>query len=325
MVSFGSQGEAALMGGMASRGPHRHRHGQRKLWNFNLLSNGANNKGSSMAGDGTGDGAPGIILHDKGRRAMDRVFNFSTCSDFDAQRAHEALNIYLPFPEGRHGHLYAEEPHVLRFAQAIQEYLKKAQYKKKACLGLDLAYVTIVSLFLHRRDETCLKAVACLLLVKSGLSADGMLYPLTPVEAVYTPEPRQKCTERYIESSCDRRFFEGVQGANTTIIGGGIVRSGFSSIDDESCWILWPPSSSRRGIIEQGCPPVDLSPFQIDGGADEVEEAAEIGYNTPKAMVSVARQFARCQPVLGLMWVRHPEHGLVRRSARIAARTTCKP
>ena len=37
---------------------------------------------------------------------MDRVFNFSTCSDFDAQRAHEALNTYA-FPRRMNKGIYA--------------------------------------------------------------------------------------------------------------------------------------------------------------------------------------------------------------------------
>ena len=39
-----------------------------------------------------------------------------------------------------------------------------------------------------------------------------------------------------------------------------------------------------------------------------------------KAAVEIPRQSAWRRPVFGSMWVRHPEHGLVRRSARIAAR-----
>ena len=95
-------------------------------------------------------------------------------------------------------------------------------------------------------------------------------------------------------------------------------------VDNESGWIPLTPPRLGGGIVGPGCPPVDSGLFQVDGGADEVEEVAEVGDNTPKAVVSVSCQSAHCQPVLGSMWVRHPEHGLVRRSARIAARNTGK-
>jgi hypothetical protein len=186
-----------------------------------------------------------------------------------------------------------------------------------------------------------------------GITVGPGCSPWTPGSPVYnTPSPRRQqmvCTERYIESSCDRRFF-GAQNVNTAVIGGGIVRPGCPPIiwrqqqgenwreltptpsnqkdlDDESCWIPLTPPRLGGGIVGTGFPPVELSPFHVDGGADEVEEVeqvADVGYNTPKAVVSVSRQSTRCQPMLGSMWVRHPEHGLVRRSARIAARITCK-
>ena len=49
-----------------------------------------------------------------------------------------------------------------------------------------------------------------------------------------------------------------------------------------------------------------------EAGADEAE--------ADKAAVVVSRESAWRRPVFGSMWVRHAEHGLVRRSARIAAR-----
>jgi hypothetical protein len=49
-----------------------------------------------------------------------------------------------------------------------------------------------------------------------------------------------------------------------------------------------------------------------EAGADEAE--------TDKAAVVVSRESAWRRPVFGSMWVRHAEHGLVRSSARIAAR-----
>ncbi|KAL3794514.1 hypothetical protein ACHAW5_001324 [Stephanodiscus triporus] len=286
--------------------------------NFNLLSNGANNKGSSMAGGWDWRWSP------PGSSCTKEDMGIYT---FESRRAEVmAVGFKSSLPPHKKGG--GATKRLLRFAQAIQEYLKKAQYKKESMFGIGFSIRHYRFTFSTPARRNLFESRGLPTPRQIGIiGGPGCYTPLTPVEAVYSPEPRQKwvCTERYIESSCDRRFFDGVQGANTTIIGGGIVRSGFSSIDDESCWIPLTPPRLGGGIIEQGCPPVDLSPFQIDGGADEVEEAAEIGYNTPKAMVSVARQFARCQPVLGLMWVRHPEHGLVRRSARIAARTTCKP
>jgi len=56
---------------------------------------------------------------------------------------------------------------------------------------------------------------------------------------------------------------------------------------------------------------------EFAAAADEAEadEAKD-----DKAAAEVSHQSAWRRPVFGSMWVRHPEHGLVRRSARIAAR-----
>ena len=53
--------------------------------------------------------------------------------------------------------------------------------------------------------------------------------------------------------------------------------------------------------------------------AEEFAVAADEA-GADKAAVEVSHQAAWRRPVFGSMWVRHPEHGLVRRSARIAAR-----
>jgi len=53
--------------------------------------------------------------------------------------------------------------------------------------------------------------------------------------------------------------------------------------------------------------------------AEEFAAAADEA-GADKAAVEVSHQAAWRRPVFGSMWVRNPEHGLVRRSARIAAR-----
>jgi len=68
----------------------------------------------------------------------------------------------------------------------------------------------------------------------------------------------------------------------------------------------WKMSLRNRRLGEEFAAAAD------EAGADKAA--------TGKAAVEVSHQSAWRRPVFGSMWVRHPEHGLVRRSARIAAR-----
>jgi hypothetical protein len=59
--------------------------------------------------------------------------------------------------------------------------------------------------------------------------------------------------------------------------------------------------------------------FAAEADEEEAEKAAFI------SAAFISRPSAWRRPVFGSMWVRHPEHGLVRRSARIAACNIGKP
>ena len=63
----------------------------------------------------------------------------------------------------------------------------------------------------------------------------------------------------------------------------------------------WKTRLGNRRLAEEFAAAAD------EAGADEAKERRR-------------RRRRRAFPVFGSMWVRHPEHGLVRRSARIAAR-----